>query len=437
MKRRGPRKDSTKAHSDVVLDNSNRQSTQLIHGAPSGPLSRNQSAWPFDLSATDSLLLDRYIQHFSRTYPAFSGPNNPFLSVLLPLSTQSRVVLDSLLALSAVQSWENESFTMESAMLNFREKALRGCRSLLVQGVKTQDDVIHLLASCVLLLLYEKLAGEGQQNWTPHLQFFAQSLRQHLVLDLCKNSLNISQDVFRANALRFLTALFFYNDLVHSTTLHASTLSDFYLMNNGGSYLDILFPETTTELGRFTFPRLIARLSAGDLTVTDADIATWPGRLDWVPSFALSPAYKSDGNSELLEQCYERRTISELYRVAAMVYRRQRLRQVPSKAIGTDGLESFDIACTESLALQATELLELLPEGSVYETSILWPIGIIAKELTNGSIAPRYSITSRLHSLERRFQMRHFGIVRQHLYKYWSTRDQGLSQKGDECILFG
>lgn len=170
------------------------------------------TTWTFDLGATDSFLLNRYIQRFSRTYPAFSGPTNPFLSILLPLSVQSHVVLDCLLALSAVQSWENENLAMESAMLRLRDKALRGCRSLLVQESRSQLDITFMLASCVLLSLYEKLAGEGQQNWTPHLHFFAQSLSQHPDLNVWKEGPNTAGSIPGSHTLKFLTTLFYYND---------------------------------------------------------------------------------------------------------------------------------------------------------------------------------------------------------------------------------
>jgi hypothetical protein len=184
--------------------------------------------WPFELDATESVLLDHYIQRFSKTYPTFSGPDSPFLTVLLPLSTRSRVVLSSLLALSGVQTWQNGSFGMGEGMLKMRQKALHGCRMLLTRLCKpthvdpqstestkfdttlpTSDDVINLFASCMLLLLYEKLAGEGEENWSPHLSFIA---------SLCSHT---GSRVFltRDGAFQFLLSLFSYNDLVRSTSL--------------------------------------------------------------------------------------------------------------------------------------------------------------------------------------------------------------------------
>lgn len=435
MRRRGPPKAFQRAALETPPGKFNSEGSQTPQAQLDQPVSLGPpfSYWAFDLSATDSFLLNRYIQRFSRTYPAFSGPTNPFLSILLPLSTQSRVVLDCLLALSAVQSWENENFAMEKAMLKLRDKALRGCRGLLIQQSKSQMDVTFMLASCVLLLLYEKLAGEGQQNWTPHLHFFARSLREHPDLNAWKEDITTYGGTSRSDTLRFLTALFYYNDLVHATSLEAPTLSDFYL---AGDYAPKLDSDRSISLERFTFPSLITRISAGDLAVTDADIAAWHGRLDWMPSLALTRA-PGTSHYEGLEDCEDGQTISELYRIAAMVYRRQRLRQAPMATAQLDGLESFDIACTGYLALRATDLLQQLREGSVYETSLLWPIGIIAKELSDENNIARENITSKLQSLEKRFHMRHFGLVRRHLYEYWQAKDQGQPKRSNACILFG
>ncbi|KAH8768867.1 hypothetical protein F5883DRAFT_553120 [Diaporthe sp. PMI_573] len=322
---------------------------------------------------------------------------------------------------------------METTMLKLRNKALRGCRGLLIKESQSQLDITFLLASCVLLLLYEKLAGEGQQNWTPHLHFFARSLQQYPDLNVWKEEGTTDENAPGSHTLRFLTALFYYNDLVRATSLEAPTLSGFYLADDGVSNVK---SAGSTSPGRFTFPRLIARLSAGDLSVTEDEIASWEGSLDWVPSLALSRG-PGGGNDGRLEDFEDKQTISELYRVAAMVYRQQRLRQAPAEIAQSHGLEPSDIARAGDLALRATELLEQLPDGSVYETSTLWPIGIIAKELGDENAVPRDRITTKLRSLEKRFNMRHFGLVRRHLCEYWETKHQGRSQRSTACILFG
>jgi hypothetical protein len=49
----------------------------------------------------------------------------------MPITMQSRTVLDAVLALSCVQSWENGSFAMKTHMPKYRQKALKGCMELI------------------------------------------------------------------------------------------------------------------------------------------------------------------------------------------------------------------------------------------------------------------------------------------------------------------
>ncbi|KAJ0415036.1 fungal-specific transcription factor domain-containing protein [Aspergillus carlsbadensis] len=409
------------------------------------------SAWPFQLDATESALLDHYIQRFSNTYPTFSGPESPFLTVLLPLSTRSRVVLNSLLALSGVQTWQNGSFGMGEGMLKMRQRALRGCRMLLMRLYRsadvlsqstifdttpfTRDNVINLFASCMLLLLYEKLAGEGEENWSPHLSFIA-SLCSHAEIGVIPS---------RDEAFQFLISLFSYNDLVRSTSLQAPTMSDFYLRGTSSA-----MPQHGSTVSRFTFPSLIARISAGDTSVTDADIAAWDGKVNWFPSFALvsteggdpeylrSPTF-SDGQyiwkdpllyhiEQLLpsHELTDDKIISRLYRIAAMVYRRQ-------KGIDRLAVRGY---CRQ-MALWAVQLLRLLPAGSAFETTLLWPIGIVARELTLADETQRAYLIYRLEALEHHFHMKHFSCVKDFLLSLWVAGDYGLEDDSSSVILLG
>ncbi|CAM1508392.1 Fc.00g052400.m01.CDS01 [Cosmosporella sp. VM-42] len=448
---------------------------------------------PFELDPTESLLLDRYIQRFSRTYPTCSGPANPFLRVFLPLSMQSRVVLDSVLALSGVQSWENGSFAMGHAMLRLRQRALRGCQALVagfnssnalaaeegsssssslplaIQSFVNGDQNIHaqsilqLLASCILFMLFEKLAGEGEEDGSSHLQFFAGLLPGNLfVKAMIKACSPTDAGTGWTEASQFLSNLFLYNDLVRSTSFRTSTLSGFYLEETTLSHLGQAQSHKSVfsqGMSRFYFPRLITRISAGDLTVTDAEITAWDGSLGWLPSFALMPPEEQDehekipiGNHELITGQYfqrldsivcptdwsEQGIISELYRIAAVVYRKQCAAQHQLEAATTETTTAIWDGCwTGNLPSWGAQLVHLLPQGSVFENTLLWPIGIIAKELTASHDKEREYIISKLRSLEERFQMKNFGRVREHLIKCWMAGDLGIVYEDNERILFG
>ncbi|KAM6516748.1 hypothetical protein FALCPG4_014921 [Fusarium falciforme] len=428
------------------------------------------SEWPFELDPIESHALDHYIQRFSRTYPTCAGPTNPFLRIFLPLSMQSRVVLDAVLTLSCVQSWEHGSFAMERPMLFFRYKALRGCRELIesvinksgvqkeVQSASTMDviqvvasqaatiddgNIMHLLATCVLMILYEKLSGERQENASAHLRFFARLFPDRLFLAITNgNPLDNSRQQWN-EAMAFLSSLFLYNDLVRSTSLRTSTLSDFYIRHGGPG-------------SRFEFPRIIARLSAGDLSVTDNEIAVWDGRLDWFPSFALDvpdrsefcerlpvaePAFVLNPHFRRLETFArpeawnEQGIVSELYRIAASVYRKQNL--VSQRfSLGYDHRE-LDENYLEmgNLPSWGVELLRLLSPVSPYDNTLLWPISIIAKELTDEM--ERQFALNRVESLEKRFSMKHFSDVREYLIASWMAKDEGIISTWEQPVLFG
>ncbi|KAH6886171.1 fungal-specific transcription factor domain-containing protein, partial [Thelonectria olida] len=447
------------------------------------------STWPFELDNVETRLLDHYIQRFSREYPTCSGPTNPFLRIFLPLSMESRTVLDALLALSGVQSWENGGFVFPKAMLKLRQRALRGCVDLTSQllesnhdskdngelslaagfhlsdmnlagniAITQQGNFLRLLASCVLLLLYEKLAGEGERNGSPHLHFFARMAPSRLVLAITSEPARHAAAHPWGEAYRFLSSLFFYNDLVQSTSLGTPTLSQFYLGNTGLPFRDCELesenPGCESGRSRFFFPHLIARISSGDLSVTEANIAAWDGRLDWFPSYALFPpatrqlhqrlpigdraavleaAFRDLGSFTKASNWSETAAISELYRAAATIYKKQcALRRLPK----TQGIDDKTTQMG-NLPSWAAQLLAILTPASPFDNALLWPIGIFAKELTASHRQERDCVINKLESLERRFKMKHFCCVRQHLLKSWAMKDIGLGCEDDEAILLG
>ncbi|WAO94425.1 Hypothetical protein NCS54_01200700 [Fusarium falciforme] len=359
---------------------------------------------------------------------------------------------------------------MERPMLFFRYKALRGCRELIesvmkksgvqneVQSSSTMDviqvvssraaaidddDIMHLLATCVLMILYEKLSGERQENASAHLRFFARVFPDRLFLAITNgNPLDNSRQQWN-EAMAFLSSLFLYNDLVRSTSLRTSTLSDFYIRHGGPG-------------SRFEFPRIIARLNAGDLSVTDNEIAVWDGRLDWFPSFALDvpdrsefcerlpvaePAFVLNPHFRRLETFArpeawnEQGIVSELYRIAASVYRKQKL--VSQRfSLGYDHRE-LDENYLEmgNLPSWGVELLRLLSPVSPYDNTLLWPISIIAKELTDEM--ERQFALNRVESLEKRLSMKHFSDVREYLIASWMAKDEGIISTWEQPVLFG
>lgn len=277
-----------------------------------------------ELTTHESFLLDHYIQRFSRIYPTCSSPSNPFLSILLPLATQHYAVMSAVLALSGAQFEAHCDLAIAKATLRARHRALQGCRTLLIcsgsvkglnrespgeprMDLSSSNNILFTLACCICLLLYEKLVGDGKANWMPHLAFLAEMFEQ---LEAPGNSTImhlIQQDDQQSQAFDFIHHLFLYNDLVQSTAQRSSTLSKFYLRPGStrslaaiqhasiASAVEQTIPspgpnfqcDEPSKHGRFYYPYLVARISAGEETISDGCIDKWDGRLDWLPSFSL------------------------------------------------------------------------------------------------------------------------------------------------------
>ena len=342
-------------------------------------------------------------------------------------------------------------------------------------SVSSIDDVISLLASCVLLLLFEKLSGEGEDIAIPHLQFFAQIFpAKSLPFPTSKSdgvfSLGIEEKPW-SETVRFLLNLFFYNDLVGSTSCRVPTLSDFYaetsvaappsFPTDGFGPFRPTVVETDLDQSRFILPNLIARSSAGDPSVTDEHIADWDGRFDWFPSFALvvpeqrelhnklptadprfvlNNAYQALSSFTYLDAWDERGLVAELYRVAATIYRKRCALEHNKPAWTYLSTTNLDI--TEDLSLQmgnlpswGIELLQQLPRNSDWENCLLWPISIVAKELTE--VRGREYITTRLSDLERRFRLKLYRDTREYLRRFWLTKDGGDVYRDTKLIMCG
>ncbi|KAJ5815436.1 hypothetical protein N7474_007213 [Penicillium riverlandense] len=376
---------------------------------------------------------------------------------------QNRVVLDALLALSGAQLWKGRDPAMKETILRLRQRALLGCQKLLTQsglivlmdtakanqgllGAMSANEIFVPLACCILLLLYEKLVGYGKANWMPHLKFLAQ-LFDRLLEPAHSGALNsLIQKCRQHQGFQFLHNLFLYNDLIQSTAGGTSTLSDYYRRVQRNMHSiddDALIPTHNASLapdqpqkrctnGRFYYPYLIAEISTGMEILNDADIDAWDGRFDWLPSFSTTTIQLSDptpslhllSKTELLLEPgaiddKEERIMSYIYRDTAKVYLRQASRQRSGQYEATNHeISAATVAC------QAVRNIVQLREGSALENALLWPISIIARELTEECTIEREYILGRLQRLESRFHMEHFRRMQEVLMATWAQNNR-------------
>jgi hypothetical protein len=109
-----------------------------------------------------------------------------------------------------------------------------------------------------------------------------------------------------------------------------------------------------------------------------------------------------------------------------MAYKRQ---QTPDSLAASDD-------CSR-MALWAVQLLRLLPAGSAFETTLLWLIGIIARDLTLADETQRAYLIYRLEALEHHFLMKNFSCVKDFLLSLWVAKDYGLEDNRSSVILLG
>jgi hypothetical protein len=383
---------------------------------------RTLSIWPQNLTVKQGLLFDRYIHRFSRMYPVFSGPSNPFLSIFLPMAMNNQAVLNGLLVVSGSQTWGAEWRELQPEILYAKHYVLRSCQDDLKRFDQTRlsgrhnvdtSQLIYLTASITTLLIYEKLSGESSQYWKPHLDFIGYVFNNagRLFSQSCR-----SDDTFR-----FLLNLFIYNDLVRSTSTGTCTISNFYIdATASGSHITFFATNTSplqldpADIERYYYPSLISRISARDSSVTLCDINMWNRRFDWFPSNCLEgmDAKKQDIT-----------IAAELYRITAIIHHQHMLSPHTSLyGLPQTGSDQF------RHHRYAMQLLNSIPDIWSMESVLLWPICIIAPDLTIQHLKERDTISKILERLEQRFRMRHFHRAREKLQERWSTMDRGIGE---------
>ncbi|KAL1882407.1 hypothetical protein Plec18167_002823 [Paecilomyces lecythidis] len=342
------------------------------------------------------------------------------------MALESDTVLTALLALSGTQTWGAEWDALQQETLRAKQRTIEICRKTLssiyheVFSAHTLNpaasaELLRLMTCITIMLIYEKLSGEDHHNWKPHLDFMS-----HIF--------NNAERIFppqdqNSEQYQFLFHLFVYNDLIASTSLRTRTLSRFYIDRTtiSAPTTGLFNDEMSTD--QYYFPSLIARINAGDRSITLSHISKWDGKLNWFPSHCLerSGRISSLGTIES-PQSLDFDIVAEIYRVAAIVHYRHIV-----------GPENVQVPCFMQdhnnpfhYHHHAIRLLNLLPVHSPVGSILLWPVSIIAPDLMSEHALEREAVVRLLYNLEKHFQMRHFRRAREALQEIWCARDCGL-----------
>ena len=117
----------------------------------SGPTSNGPPRAPFARVAPSPGLLDHFCNDLAPLL-VFKEQNNPFLDLLLPLTSHSQVLLSAFYAVSSAHL-ENLGKPVDQKSLDLHSKALQGLATSI--GRKDSEDEDSTLAATLLLLYYE------------------------------------------------------------------------------------------------------------------------------------------------------------------------------------------------------------------------------------------------------------------------------------------
>lgn len=454
---------------------------------------------PYVLSLTpiQSIFLDNYINNFSLTYPTYAASNNPFLSTLIPLALRNETVLHAVLALSGIQVENSHHLGTEVEVLRLRGRVIKGCRHLLEKigptdwsnyltrnsigaidsskgdlnpitrgqdqmAVDDEDD-LALIASVLLMILYDKLSGASCNDVRHHLVFahflFEKRIRQNepgaFAEGACsryttKNKEDTRKILRRMSShYKFLYNVFLYNDLLAGIASNLPTLSEYDLAisaialgdNPGYSTWHEEQSSIVAQIKRrYYFPTLLSIINNRHAEVSMADIDAWDRQMSWLPSFSninygvtrlpsnsrrlnTSHHTRSQGSASPRDSgSFEDYVISEIYTNAAKILYVQRLRESSStelpviKSICDPQEVEFDHNIGDFTSAFVSQLRQL-PENSIYENALLWPIGVVAKEVTDPSDVDY--VLWRLNKLEQKFKLKLFRKFTERIASYW------------------
>jgi hypothetical protein len=87
------------------------------------------------------------------------------------------------------------------------------------------------------------------------------------------------------------------------------------------------------------------------------------------------------------------------------------------------------------LAAQGISLIQELLQGVSFKSALLWPIGIIMRDLIPEQVAERECLIACLDSLSGYFHMKHFACLRASLELSWSRAAQSQGRL-DQSVGF-
>ncbi|KAL6884264.1 fungal-specific transcription factor domain-containing protein [Trichoderma longibrachiatum] len=382
-----------------------------------------------DLSASRRTMMRYYTSTLAIMLSA-TAENNCFLSVLLPMAFDCPALLDAMAAWSSAHlALRDPSF--HGTSLQYRGRVLANLSAALQEGSLSGE---MCLAVAMAMCSMETISDATSSSWSHHLSGAAAVLQSKgsdtLVGPLQTSSSVVSDYWLKSVERKWLVRNFAYHDILMSVSLDRRPLiSGDYWMATEDTLADPYFAFASkimlliSEISVLNADCADYKSSLGsDRTLAQGDIALIleevpldynyhtplqrahniaNGLRDW-----KCPAHTANAPLALL---------SETYRSASLIYLDRVVRQhFPQRA--TEILPEGIRAYVESVC----DVAQKVPEGSLAECSLLFPLFIAGGEATDASHVER--IRDRLCSMNRWRRFRNVNACREVLEEVWKKR---------------
>ncbi|TFB03263.1 Transcriptional activator protein UGA3 [Trichoderma ghanense] len=361
-----------------------------------------------------------------------TAENNCFLSVLLPMAFDCPALLDAMAAWSSAHlALRDPSFRGTS--LQYRGRVLANLSAALQEGSLSGE---MCLAVAMAMCSMETISDATSSSWSHHLSGAAavlQSKSSDVLVGPLQASPSVVSDYWlRSVERKWLVRNFAYHDILMSVSLDRrplitgdywmstdDTMADPYfafaskimlliseisvLNADCAEYKSSLSSDLTLEQGNLALILEESPLDCNYHTPLERAHSIANGLRDW-----KCPAYTANAPLALL---------SETYRSASLIYLDRVVRQhFPQRAaeILPEGIWAY----VESVC----DVAQKVPEGSLAECSLLFPLFIAGGEAKDASHIE--SISNRLYSMNRWRRFRNVNACREVLEEVWRKRGE-------------
>ncbi|RDW74198.1 hypothetical protein BP5796_07640 [Coleophoma crateriformis] len=366
------------------------------------------------LSSVEGNLFDYFVAAICPSC-SFSYSQNPYLTLITPMSLEFAPLKSAVLAVSANQLRLLNNKRFEKEALYHKSMALSA-----VQGAIDAGKVDWGVIATVLMLCFYDISDGCNASWVTHLRG-GLNLLDHISTSSTSSTYSMLQ--------RFLRMYFVAHAIMSRTALEDDPIEQSYEWDE-----DDNLDEIDTSMGCSRALMLSIRETAvlaskiskiqQDRPLNHAEIATFSASCDTIERtiHGLRQTLPSCTNkpSELLQ-------IAEVKRLCALLYLRERLGSIPNSTttnnIPSTTLDAASIAYKSNLTANITCLLSTLPDSS----TLLWPLFVLGN--TQLDEEQRRFVSERLRSIEK---VRNLGSVRQarlEVEEAWKRSDMGSDAK--------